>query len=212
MNEINVVHNIRDIMFHPFLYILRGIIYCINKPQYKEYYFSDKIIKPILITPKCIKIKKNVVIRNNARIEGVRQYNDMVFSPSIILEENVHIEQNCHITCADKIYIGRNTAIAANVTITDIHHPYTDVTKPIEGQNLVVRQVIIGEDCKINNGAVILQGVQIGKHVTIGANSVVMHSIPDYSVAVGSPAIIIKRYNFESQKWEKTDKKGNFMK
>jgi acetyltransferase-like isoleucine patch superfamily enzyme len=38
-----------------------------------------------------------------------------------------------------------------------------------------------------------------------------MESIPDYSVAVGSPARIIKRYNPETQTWQKTDKDGNFL-
>ena len=46
----------------------------------------------------------------------------------------------------------------------------------------------------------------------VGANSVVTHDIPDYCIAVGSPAYIIKRYNFTSHQWEKTDKKGNFLK
>lgn len=45
-----------------------------------------------------------------------------------------------------------------------------------------------------------------GKPCVIGANSVVTHNLPDYCVAVGIPAKIIKRYNFETQQWEKTDK------
>ena len=109
------------------------------------------------------------------------------------------------------VEIGDNTAIAANVTITDIHHPYKDVNLPIEQQDLEVLEVIIGKDCKIYNGAVILPGVHIGNHVTIGANAVVNNNLPDYCVAVGSPARIIKRYNFDTKQWEKTDKNGNFL-
>lgn len=45
----------------------------------------------------------------------------------------------------------------------------------------------------------------------IGANAVVTHDIPDYSVAVGIPAKIIKRYNQESGKWERTDPDGSFI-
>ena len=45
--------------------------------------------------------------------------------------------------------------------------------------------------------------VKIGKHCVIGANSVVTKNIPDYSVAIGSPAKVIKKYNFESKKWVK---------
>ena len=100
--------------------------------------------------------------------------------------------------------VGENTAIAAYVTITDIHHPYDDVEIPIEQQNLEVKEVIIGSDCKIYNGAVILPGVHIGNHVTIGANSVVTHDIPSLSVAVGSPAKVIKHYDPDTKVWVKT--------
>jgi acetyltransferase-like isoleucine patch superfamily enzyme len=128
-------------------------------------------------------------------------YEDVSFTPSIVICDNVTIQQNIHLTCANSVYIGKNTAIAANVTITDIHHPYEDITLPIEKQHIIVKDVVIGEDCKIYNNVVILPGVHIGRHVTIGANSVVTHNIPDYSVAVGSPARVVKQYSFDSDDW-----------
>ena len=137
----------------------------------------------------------------HARIEGVKQYNGMSFCPQIEIGDNVSIEQNLHLTCANRISIGKNTAIAANVTITDIHHPYSDVNLPIERQDIKVKEVIIGEECKIYNNVVLLPGVHIGKHVTIGANSVVNKDIPDYSVVVGIPAKVVKRYDLNNRKW-----------
>jgi len=145
---------------------------------------------------------RNVFLGHHARIEGIKQYNSAEFNPKIILADNVSVQQNLHLTCANRIEIGENTAIAANVTITDIHHPYDDVETAIERQDIIVKEVIIGADSKIYNNAVILPGVHIGKHVTIGANSVVTQDIPDYSVAVGAPAKVIKKYNFESNQWE----------
>jgi acetyltransferase-like isoleucine patch superfamily enzyme len=109
------------------------------------------------------------------------------------------------------VYIGKHTAIAANVTITDIHHPYDDINTSIEKQQLIVTAVSIGDECKIYNNVVILPGTIIGKHCTIGANSVVSGNIPDYSVVVGIPAYIIKRYSTENKAWLKTDKDGNFI-
>lgn len=146
---------------------------------------------------------KNVHIRNNGRVEGVSKYNNKCFSPLIVLEDGVHIEQNCHITCAASIVIGKNTAIASNVTITDIHHPYDDVNIPIEGQDIVIYEVSIGSDCKIYNNAVILPGEHIGKHVTVGANSVVTHDILDFCVVAGAPAKILRKYNHSTRLWEK---------
>lgn len=165
---------------------------------------NSYVIKPMrIIGGKNIFIDKNVYIWNNARIEGVEKYLDKTYKPEIKFCEGSSVQQNLHLTCANRIEVGKNTAIAANVTITDIHHPYTDINIPIEQQNLEVSEVIIGEDSKIYNNAVILPGVHIGKHVTIGANSVVTKDIPDYCVAAGSPAKVIKKYNFKTNSWEK---------
>ena len=56
-----------------------------------------------------------------------------------------------------------------------------------------------------------MQGTTIGKHCTVGANSVVSGTFGDYCVIVGAPAKIIKRYSFEKQDWLKTDAKGEFI-
>ena len=177
--------------------------YLIRKPLYKRYCFSDTIKSPILITPCFIELGEKVTILYHARIQGVKRYNNNIYCPQIIIHNGVTIQQNVHITCANFIEIGENTAIAANVTITDINHPYTDINLPIERQDLEVKHVKIGCDCKIYNNAVILPGTELGKHVTIGANSVVSGIIPDYSVVVGSPAKIIKSYDFNLKQWVK---------
>jgi acetyltransferase-like isoleucine patch superfamily enzyme len=116
-----------------------------------------------------------------------------------------------HLTCAKAISIGSNTAIAANVTITDINHSYVDISIPVEKQPWEISPVEIGEDCKIYNNAVILPGTKLGKHNVVGANSVVSGIFPDFCVIVGIPASIIKRYNFQSKKWQKTNKFGEFI-
>jgi acetyltransferase-like isoleucine patch superfamily enzyme len=45
----------------------------------------------------------------------------------------------------------------------------------------------------------------------VGANSVVTKDIPDYCVAVGTPARIVKRYSFEKKEWVKTNEEGEFI-
>ena len=187
------------------------LLYPIQVLKYKKWHLKSHIVNPLKITPGYIEVGNHVVVLSYARIEGVSQYNKISYTPNIVLHDGVTVQQGLHLTCANHIEIGENTAIAANVTITDIHHPYKDIKLPIEQQDLEVSEVTIGRDCKIYNGAVVLPGVHIGDHVTVGANAVVNRNIPDYCVAVGSPAIIIKRYNFETQQWEKTDKQGNFL-
>ncbi len=203
-NCLNKIWNAKHILKLSFYYVL-------NKHKYKKYGFTCLIIKPLRITPKYIQLDEGVCILNNARIEGISKYNEKSFSPNIHLKKGVRIQQNLHLTCASFIEIGENTAIAANVTITDIHHPYEDISKPIERNDIQVNPVIIGPECKLYNNCVILPGTRIGKHVTIGANSVVSGKIPDYSVIVGCPGRVVKRFDKISCRWRKTDAKGNFV-
>ncbi len=190
--------------------VTRKLWYLLNKSRFKSFGENSYFKKPLIITPSVIIVRDNVFVSYNSRIEGIVTYADINYSPEIILDSNCSIQQNVHITCANRIYIGKYTAIASNVTITDIHHPYNDINIPIENQKLIVSSVSIGDGCKINNNVVILPGTAIGRHCTVGANSVVNGNIPDYCVVVGMPGRIVKRYNFEKKEWLKTDKEGNF--
>lgn len=191
--------------------LYRRIWYAINRNRYKKLGIKSFVLKPLIITPFCIEINDYVFIQSNSRIEGISSYEGIKFSPHIIIDNYCSIQQNLHLTCAESIHIGKNTAIAANVTITDIHHPYEDISLPIEKQQIIVNPVFIGEDCKIYNNVVILPGTEVGKHCTIGANSIVSGIIPDFCVVVGAPAKIVKRYCFDSAAWKRTDVQGNFI-
>ena len=194
-----------------FYFFKQRLWFLLNKPFFKYLGEGTFIDSPLKITKKYIECGKKVYIWKFCRIEGVSQYNKQTYTPKIIFEDGVTIQQFLHLTCANQVKIGKNTAVAASVTITDIHHPYKDTTIPIEQQDIEVGEVIIGEDSKIYNNAVILPNTKLGKHTTIGANSVVSGIFPDYCVIVGAPAKIIKRYCFEQQKWKKTDNNGNFI-
>jgi acetyltransferase-like isoleucine patch superfamily enzyme len=177
------------------------IVYLPNKWRYQNYHITAHISRPLLLTPRYISVGKGVIIEKHCRIQGIIRYNDVRFEPSIVFGDYATCQQNLHLTCASRISIGKNTAIAANVTITDINHPYENVDLPIERQDIEVSEVIIGEDCKIYNNAVILPGTNIGKHCVVGANSVVRGVFPDFSVIAGIPAKIIRQYNKEIGKW-----------
>ena len=84
--------------------------------------------------------------------------------------------------------------------ITDCDHEYRSVDIPVIDQGIVQRgqKVSIGKGSYIGINAVIVGNVKIGKHCVIGANSVVTKDVPDYCVAVGSPARVIK--NIKSKK------------
>ena len=119
--------------------------------------------------------------------------------------ENVRIGMFSRIACINRVSIGSNTITGPNVFISDYNHRYDNVDIPIsiQGNTPPTWKVIIGDDCWIGTNSVICGDVTIGKHVVIGAGSFVNKDIPDFSVAVGAPAKIIKRYNFKTKEWEK---------
>jgi acetyltransferase-like isoleucine patch superfamily enzyme len=98
------------------------------------------------------------------------------------------------------IDIGNDVWTGHHVYITDQNHGYEDITRPISQQTMPEQPVTIGDGSWIGFGAVVLPGARIGRHVTIGANSVVVGEVPDYSVAVGAPARVISRY-VEGEGW-----------
>ena len=129
----------------------------------------------------------------------------------IVIGKNVQINDNVHICAMQSVKIGDNVLMASNIYIADNSHGLYngDVIKqsspeiaPIE-RPYFISPVEIGNKVWICQGVVINPGVSIGEGSIIGANSVVTHSIPPYSIAVGSPAKVIKRYSFEKNIWEK---------
>ena len=91
--------------------------------------------------------------------------------------------------------IGDKVLLSPNVYITDCDHEYRNINVPVIDQGIVQRsqKVSIGEGSYIGINAVIVGNVKIGRHCVIGANSVVTKDVPDYCVAVGSPAKVIKQ-------------------
>jgi acetyltransferase-like isoleucine patch superfamily enzyme len=146
---------------------------------------------------------------------------DTMIGPHVALSAGMVPGQECVSTpvvrIGDRCLIGRGSGIVGhfaidigndvwtghNVYITDQNHGYEDVSRPISQQTQPEQPVVIGDGSWIGYGAVILPGARIGKHVVIGANSVVTGEIPDNSVAVGSPARVIKRYDPGLETWVK---------
>lgn len=105
------------------------------------------------------------------------------------------IGERCRISIANSLNIGEKVLLSPNVYITDCDHEYRDLEVPVIDQGIVQKgQVVsIGDGSYIGINTVIVGNVKIGKHCVIGANSVVTKDVPDYCVAVGSPAKVIKK-------------------
>jgi acetyltransferase-like isoleucine patch superfamily enzyme len=122
----------------------------------------------------------------------------------LIIGDGTCIGNFNHIYATKSIVIGKNVLTADKVYISDNLHSYDDVSLPIMSQPIKqIGTVIIGDGTWLGENVCVI-GAKIGKNCVIGANSVVTKDIPDYCVAVGTPAKIIKKYCFNSQKWIKT--------
>jgi acetyltransferase-like isoleucine patch superfamily enzyme len=96
--------------------------------------------------------------------------------------------------------------LAQNIVVSGLNHGYEDVITPPSLQKTTTKQITISDDVWIGANSVITAGVTLGKHCVIGAGSVVTKDIPEFTVAVGNPARIIKKYNTITQAWEKVNK------
>lgn len=186
-------------MRYKFFWIIRAILYA---PFFGKMGLPSYLGKPIFLKGmRQIYIGKRVRIFPHLRME-VHQ------SGKIILEDEVVIAQNVHITAGDTLVIGQKTVILANAFVTDIHHDYQELDRHILEQKYLIQKTKIGENCFIGMGAAILPGTQLGKQCIVGSNAVVKGVFPDYCVIAGIPAKIIKKYNPQTQIWEKVNKEN----
>lgn len=176
-------------------WVLRALLY---KPFFGKFAIPSYIGKPIILKGiSKIYINKRVRIFPHVRLEV---HGD---NSKIEIQENVAIGQNVHITSASKLIIGKNTTILANTFITNIDHEYEEIGKHILDQPMSIKETTIGENCFVGIGVAIQAGTILGKQCVVGANSVVRGKFPDYCVIVGAPAKIVKKFNFDTQRWEK---------
>ncbi|MBD2232357.1 acyltransferase [Phormidium tenue] len=159
-----------------------------------------------------ITLGKNVYIAWNGWLFGNDHYGDQHFTPEILIDDGAYIGNACHIVACNRVTVGKGVLIADRCYLSDNLHDYRDVDCSIrENQLLVPGEVKIGDNSWIGENVCIYGAVTVGKHCVVGANSVLTKSIPDYSVAVGVPARVVKRYDFVGQRWCKTDGDGTFI-
>ena len=125
---------------------------------------------------------------------------DCLPNAKVVIGDGANIGRRCVIGCGKSVTIGKKVLLGPNVYINDMDHEYENPDKPIMDQGITnPKPISIGDDSWCGINSVILASV--GKHCVIGANSVVTKEIPDYSVAVGQPARIVKHYDFKKKEW-----------
>lgn len=161
--------------------------------------------------PAIISHGESIFLGNNTQILA---YSRLQTYPQLTnIDAHICIGNNCFIGyrfCAlggANIIIGDNNTFASNVCVVSENHGFDPKDNMKYGdQPLQCAPVYIGEGCWIGEQVIILPGVSIGRKCVIGAGCIVTKNIPDYSIAVGNPARVVKRYNISLGQWEETGK------
>lgn len=130
-------------------------------------------------------------VGDNCSIQDFSFFQLTLPGPKVFIGNNTVIGRRNIITAKNLIRIGDDVLIGSDVQIIDHSHGISKGSR-IRDQQALIGEVVIGNDVWIGVGARILMNVHIGTGAVIGANAVVVSDIPDYAIAVGIPARVVK--------------------
>lgn len=165
----------------------------------KNSYIKGKVW---LTNPIYIFIGKSCQIGPYCRLESFSNYGNVKSNPKLLIGDYTSIQHAVHIYCANSVILEKGCLIASGCMITDNNHGINPIGEHYGNQPLKSRPTIIKEYVWLGENVCVLAGSEIGKRSIIRSNSVVIGKIPEYSIASGNPAKVIKKYNFETNFWE----------
>ena len=154
-----------------------------------------------------MEIGEDFVAAPDLWLEAVSHFNEQTFTPRLVIGKHVRVSRWVHIAVTNRVEIGDHVLIGSKVLITDHDHgsysdPSTSPDIPPALRPLTRdRTTIVGSKVWLGDGVVVTAGSVIGEGCVIGANSVVIGTIPPFTVAVGSPARPIKQFDFDQNAW-----------
>lgn len=150
-----------------------------------------------LIGGKYIHLSDDHYIGKDVVWEVYDKFLDQTFNPELTMGEGSSFGDGGHITCINKISIGKGVRIGRKVFITDNSHGASQrelLNIPANKRPMYSKgPVIIEDNVWIGEMVCIMPGVKIGEGAIIAANAVVTKDIPAYSVAAGIPAKVVKQ-------------------
>lgn len=164
-----------------------------------------------ILGKKYLHVGKNFCGGRHLWLEAVTEYNGQHFHPTLIIKDNVSFSDFNHIGAVNYVEIGNHVLFGSKCYVTDHNHGIysgdngqsdPDIP-PVQRLLTYDKKVIIEDNVWLGDNVTVLPGVTIGKGSIIGSNAVVSKSIPPYSIAVGIPARVVKKWNPVHKQWEK---------
>lgn len=138
-------------------------------------------------------------IGNHSTIEDFATINNGV--GAVIIGDRTRIGLGC--VLIGPVTVGNDVMFAQNIVVSGLNHGYQEINMPPSLQPVETKPITIKDEVWIGANAVLTAGITVGKHAVIAAGSIVTKDVPDYSIAAGNPARILKKYNPESKEWER---------
>lgn len=155
-----------------------------------------------------IKLGDSVIIRNHAWLNTFDLTKGDI-EAKIIIDDRCVINAQSVISAKNNIHLEPDVMVSACALIMDHNHAYEDTTLPIKAQGLTPGGTIrIEEGCWIGHGAAIVCGqgdLVIGRNSVVAANALVTRSFPPFSVIVGNPARLARRFDTVKGAWVGTN-------
>lgn len=170
--------------------------------------FSDSRLGGI----DCMRIGQKFSAGRGLWLEAVTDYAPagQKFSPELVIGNRVSVGEYVHIGCNHRIVIGDDVLMGSKIYITDHNHGVyrgdnadSPAIPPADRRLTEGESVEIGARCWIGEFVTILPGVTIGEGCIIGSHSTVTHDIPANSIAVGSPARVVKQWDELTGQWQR---------
>ncbi|MGH7491758.1 MAG: DapH/DapD/GlmU-related protein [bacterium] len=162
----------------------------------------------VLRHPKKIHIGNEVVIDDNVVLDAKGQENKGLFvgngvfvgrntilsckNGDIHVHDHANLGFNCEVFSASEVTIGKNVLMAAYVYLVGGTHTFHRMDLPILLQDRVSHGIQVGDNTWLGAHAVVFDGAKIGKECIIGAGAIINHDIPDWKIAAGVPAKVIR--------------------
>jgi len=182
-----------DDIFHNIEYRLHYTLWCIRFPRLLAHHCYIGAGSRLYISPgACIHFGRYVYF-------AYRFTGD--FYGKITIGDRVFFQHDCHISVYEELTIGECSTFGEGVSIHDENHIITAGPDPIEDRGFTVKSISIGRNVWVGAKATILSGVHIGDNAVIGANAVVTHDVPAYTVVGGVPAHVIRKIDPDTNLW-----------
>ena len=137
-----------------------------------------------------VNIGRNVTIGRNSIIRATGVLSNI--GVGFRIGDRSSMDAFCFVGAAGGVDIGADVIMGQHVSFHAEEHVIDRTDIPIKNQGTTRRGITIGDDCWVGANVTFLDGCRVGRGCVIGAGAVVRGDIPDYSIAVGVPAKVVR--------------------